>query len=99
MVEYMLEDQQFRHHVAFTTLGWEKRLMNVIALAGTICRWIVSRYLATGWFGDCELYTSENESRYADMIARMDSLSGSEEMLFREVLLTIRSVFMTLTVH
>ncbi|KAG1767491.1 hypothetical protein EV702DRAFT_1050344 [Suillus placidus] len=32
--------QQFRRHVAFNSPGWESRLMNVIALAGTICRWI-----------------------------------------------------------
>jgi hypothetical protein len=99
MVEYMLSDQQFRLQVAFDSPGWETRLMNVIALAATICRWIVSRYSANGWFGDRELYTLENERYYVDMIARMTSLSGSEEMLFRQLLHTIRSVFSTLAVY
>ncbi|KIK33872.1 hypothetical protein CY34DRAFT_110495 [Suillus luteus UH-Slu-Lm8-n1] len=48
MVEYMLCTQQFRQHVKLTSPNWESRLINVFALAGTFCRWVVSRYSVQG---------------------------------------------------
>ncbi|KAG1876132.1 hypothetical protein C8R48DRAFT_669327 [Suillus tomentosus] len=82
MVEYMLVDQQFRRHVAFDSPDWESRLMNVIALAATLCRWVVRRYSVNGWFGDNGLYTLEHESYYVELKTRMITLSGSDEILF-----------------
>ncbi|KAG2132822.1 hypothetical protein DEU56DRAFT_757313 [Suillus clintonianus] len=95
MVEYMIVHQQFRRRVNFDSPGWELRLMNVIALAGTLCRWVVSRFSATGWFQARELHTPENESYYTYLKARMASLSGVEKILFRELLVNLRSVFLT----
>jgi hypothetical protein len=99
MMEFMLVDQQFRSHVSFTTIGWESRLKSVIALAGTFCEWGVRRYTETGWFKDCDLYTQASETCYTTLRNRMDSLVGSEMILFRELLDIIRSVMLTLPVY
>lgn len=99
MVEYMLVCQQFRSHVAFDTPNWESRLRNVIALAATICRWGVRKYSANGWFGDEDLYTQESEDYHSNLKDRMTSLTGTDMILFRELLDTIRSVLLSLPVY
>ncbi|KAG1758094.1 hypothetical protein EDD22DRAFT_850314 [Suillus occidentalis] len=70
MVEYMLVDQQFRHQVDFNSVNWESRLMNVIALAGTICHWGHSVFgVVTPWLlkqlGRIQLFRQYNVS-YGD---------------------------------
>ncbi|KAG1854406.1 hypothetical protein C8R48DRAFT_776800 [Suillus tomentosus] len=99
MVEYMLVNQQFRRHIEFDSPDWESRLINVIALAGMIARWVVSRYSVNGWFKEAELYTLANEKYHTELKTRMFSLSGDEEILFRELLRTIRSVLLSLPVY
>jgi hypothetical protein len=99
MVEYMLCTQQFRQHVKFTSSDWESRLINVFALAGTFCRWVVSRYSVKGWLEDQEFYTLENEIYCAELKNRMLSLSGDEKIRFFELLDSIRAIFLNYHVY
>lgn len=92
MVEYMLCTQQFRQHVKLTSPNWESRLINVFALAGTFCRWVVSRYSVQGWLVDQDFYTLENETYCAELKNRMLSLSGDEKIRFFELLYSIRGI-------
>ncbi|KAG1773724.1 hypothetical protein EV702DRAFT_1048115 [Suillus placidus] len=85
LTEFMLVDQQFCSHVSFNTPGWESRLKSVIALAGTFCNWGVRRYSETGWFKNGDLYTPASETCYTTLRNRMESLVGSEMILFTEL--------------
>lgn len=95
----MLVNQQFRRHIEFDSPDWESRLINVIALAGTISRWVVRRYSVNGWFKEAELYTLANEKYHAELKTQMFSLSGDEEILFRKLLCTIHSILLSLPVY
>jgi hypothetical protein len=93
-VEDILQHQQYKCHVFLNKPGWENRLMNVIALAGTLCYWVLKSCSEDGWFADQDFYTEEFHTYYDSLKLRMSSFVGMEKLMFDELLLYIRRIFM-----
>ncbi|KAG1784230.1 hypothetical protein EV702DRAFT_1040626 [Suillus placidus] len=89
----MLLHQQYSRYVYFNETGWELRLMNVIALAGTFCYWVLKPCSENGWFKEADFYTTDFQTYYDSLVLRMTSLVGVDKMMFDDLLLHIHRVF------
>lgn len=92
-MEDILLHQQYSRYVSFKKAGWETRLMNVIALAGTLCYWVLKSCSGDGWFVDQDFYTAEFQTHYDSLKLRMSSFVGMDKLMFDELLIYICRIF------